>query len=82
MDVHFGQGQFEGLFAADALLEGGGIEVQIAAHLGDLELDGTASGDEGFGLETIGVAEAGVGPFIGLGLEGLETFLGHGFIDE
>jgi hypothetical protein len=39
--------------------------------LRDLELNGTAAGDEGFGLETIGVAQAGVGPFIGLGLEGL-----------
>ena len=82
LDVHFGQGQFEGLFAADALLEGGGIEVQIAAHLRDLELNGTAAGDEGFGFETIGVAQAGVGAFIGLGLEGLGTLLAHGFIDE
>ena len=82
LDVHFGQGQFEGLFTADALLEGGGIEVQIAAHLRDLELDGTAAGDEGFGFETIGVAQTGVGAFIGLGLEGLGTLLAHGFIDE
>ena len=66
LHIHFGQGQFEGLFAADALLEGGGIEVQIAAHLRDLELNGTAAGDEGFGLETIGVAQAGVGAFVGL----------------
>jgi hypothetical protein len=66
LDVHFGQGQFEGLFAADALLEGGGIEIQITAHLRDLELNGTAAGDEGFGLETIGVAQAGVGAFVGL----------------
>ena len=82
LDVHFGQGQFEGLFAADALLEGGGIEVQIAAHLRDLELNGTTAGDEGFGFETIGVTQAGVGAFIGLGLEGLGTLLAHGFIDE
>ena len=82
LNVHFGQGQFEGLFTADALLKGGGIEVQIAADLRDLELNGTAAGDEGFGLETIGVAQAGVGPFIGLGMEGLGTLLAHGFIDE
>jgi hypothetical protein len=82
LNVHFGQGQFERLFTADALLEGGGIEVQIAADLRDLELNGAAAGDEGFGLETIGVAQAGVGSFIGLGLEGLGTLLAHGFIDE
>ena len=82
LNVHFGQGQFERLFTADPLLEGGGIEVQIAADLRDLELNGAAAGDEGFGLETIGVAQAGVGSFIGLGLEGLGTLLAHGFIDE
>ena len=82
LNVHFGQGEFEGLFTADALLQGGGIEAQIAPHLGDLELDGTAPGEEGFGFETIGMAQAGVSAFIGLGLKGLGTFLGHGFIDE
>ena len=34
LNVHFGQGEFEGLFTADALLEGGGIEAQIAPHWG------------------------------------------------
>ena len=82
LDVHFGDGQFEGLFAAHALLEGGGIEVQIPAHLGDLELDGAAAGGEGFGLEAVGMAKAGVRAFIGLGLQGLGAFLAHGFIDE
>ena len=82
LDVHFGQGQFEGLFTADALLEGGGIEVQIAADLRDLELNGAAAGDEGFGFKTVGVAQAGVGALIGLGLEGLRTLLAHGFIDQ
>jgi len=50
--------------------------------LGDLELDGAAAGGEGFGFETIGVAEAGVGAFIGLGLQGLAALLAHGFVDE
>jgi len=82
LDIHFGDGQFEGLLAPNALLEGGRIEVQIAAHLGDLELDGPAAGGEGFGFETIGVAEPGVRAFIGLGLQCLATLLTHGFIDE
>jgi hypothetical protein len=82
LDIHFGDGQFEGLLAADAFLEGGGIEVQIAAHWGDLELDGTTAGGEGLGFEAIGVAKAGLGAFIGLGLEGVGSFLAHGFIDE
>jgi len=63
LDIHFGAGQFEGLLAADALLEGGGIEVQIAAHLGDLKLDGPTAGSQGFGFEAIGVAEPSIGAF-------------------
>ncbi len=39
LDIHFCQGQLEGLLAAEAFFERTGIEVQIAAHLGDLELD-------------------------------------------
>ena len=82
LDIHFGDGQFEGLLAPDALLEGRRIEVQIAAHLGNLELDGTAAGGEGFGFEAIGVTQAGVRAFIGLGLQCLTALLAHGFIDE
>ena len=82
LDIHFGDGQFEGLLAADALLEGGRIEVQISAHLGDLELDGPTTRGERFGFKTIGVAEAGIGAFIGPGLKGLGAFLAHGFINE
>ena len=82
LDIHFGQGQFEGLLAADALFQGAGIEVQVAADLRDLELDGADAGGEGFGFEAIGVALAGVGAFVGLGLEGLGAFLAHGFVDQ
>jgi hypothetical protein len=82
LDIHFGNGQFEGLLAADAFLKGGRIEVQISAHLGDLELDGPTASGERFGFKTIGVAEAGIGAFIGPGLKGLGAFLAHGFINE
>ena len=82
LDIHFGDGQFEGLLAPNALLESGRIEVQIPAYLGDLELDGAAAGGESFGFKTIGVAQAGVGAFIGLGLQGLTALLAHGFIDK
>ena len=82
LDIHFGQSQFEGLFAANAFFERVGIEVQIAAHLGDLELDRAEAGGEGLGFEAVGVALAGVGAFVGLGLERVSAFLAHGFIDE
>ncbi len=82
LDIHFGQGQLEGLLAADAFFEGAGIEVQIAAHLRDLELDRAKAGDEGLGFEAVGVALAGISAFVGQGLERLGTFLAHGFVDE
>lgn len=82
LDIHFGQGEFEGLLAANALLQGGRIEIQVAADLGDLKLDEAGTGGQRFGLEAIGVAQAGVGAFIGLGLERLAALLAHGFIDE
>ena len=82
LDVHLGQGQLEGLFAADALFEGLGIEVQIAAHLGHAELDGANAGGDGLGFEAIGLALPGFGAFVGLGLERLGAFLAHGFIDQ
>ena len=82
LDIHFGQGEFEGLFAADALFEGAGIEFETAADLRDGEGDGRQAEIEGFGFKAIGVASAVTGAFIGLGVEGLGTFLDHGFIDQ
>ena len=82
LDVHFGEGEFEGLFTAAALFEGGGVEVQIAADLGDVKGDGAEAGGEGFVLKAIGVTGACEGAFVGFGLEGLGTFDVHGLIDE
>ena len=48
----------------------------------DLELDRADAGGKGLGFETVGVALAGVGAFVGLGLERVTAFLAHGFIDE
>jgi len=81
LDIHFRQGQFEGLFTADAFFEGAGIEVQIAAHLRDLELDRPTRW-RGSGFEAVGVALAGVGALVGLGLQGFGSLLLHGFIDQ
>ncbi len=82
LDIHFCQRQLEGLFAADAFFQGVGIELQIATHLRDFELNGADAGGEGFGFEAVGVTLAGVGAFVGLGLERVAAFLAHGFIDE
>jgi hypothetical protein len=82
LDIHFGKGEFEGLFGAEAFLEGGGIERHVAADLGDVEGDGAEAGEEGFVFEAVGVAFAGVGAFVRLGLEGVGTLDAHGLVDE
>src|SRR5450759_602128 len=82
LDIHFGQGQHERLLAAHALFQGAGIDVQAASALRDLELDGADAGGEGFGFEAVGVALAGFGAFVGLGLQGLRAFLAHGFVNQ
>ena len=82
LDIHFGQGQFEGLFAADALFQGAGIELDLPADLRDTELDGADAGVESLGFEAVGVALAGLRAFVGLGLEGLRAFLTHRFVDQ
>ena len=69
LNIHFGHGEFEGLFAAHAFFQGAGIEVQFAADLRDPEVDGADAGGEGLGFEAVGVALAGFGAFVGLGLE-------------
>ncbi len=35
LDVHFGEGEFEGLFAAEAPIEGRRVELDVAADLRD-----------------------------------------------
>ena len=82
LDVHLGQGEFERLLTAHAFVEGAGIEAHPAADLWDSEGDRAEARIESFGFEAVGVARAGIGAFIGLGLESLSTFLDHGFVDE
>jgi hypothetical protein len=45
-------------------------------------LDGAEAGGEGFVLEAIGIAEAGLGALVRLGLEDLSAFNPHGLVDE
>ena len=82
LDVHFGQGQFEGLLAAHALFEGAGIEFDAATDLGDGEGDGGQTEVEGFVLEAVGVAGALIGTLVRLSFENLGAFLEHRLVDE
>lgn len=82
LDIHFGQGQFEGLLGADALFQSAGIELGFATNLRHAEGDGTDAAGEGLGFVAVGVTLASVGAFVGLGLENLMAFDAHGFVDE
>ena len=82
LDIHLGQGEHEGSFAADAFFQSAGIKVHTIAHLGNAELDGADTGGEGFGFEPVGAAQAAIAPFVGTGLEDCTALLHHGLINE
>ena len=82
LDVHFGHGEFEGLFGAEAFLQGAGIKVGFTPDLRHAEGDGADAAGEGFGFVAVGVTFTGVGALVGLGLEDLMAFEAHGFVDE
>ena len=82
LDVHFGQGQFEGLLGTEAFFQGAGIEVGVAPDLRDAEGDGADAAGEGLGFVAVGATLASVGALVGLGLEDLMAFDVHGFVDE
>ena len=82
LDVHFGHGEFEGLFGAETLFQGTGIKDGFTPDLRDAEGDGADAAGEGFRFVAVGVAFARVGAFVGLGLEDVMTFDAHGLVDE
>lgn len=82
LNVHFGEGEFEGLLGAESFLEGAGVKIHGAADLRNVESDGPETGGEGFVFEAVGVAGAGLGALVGLGLEDLGTLDAHGLVDE
>ncbi len=82
LNVHLGEGQLEGLFAADALVEGRRVELETAADLGDVEVDGADAGGEGLVLEAVGIAKARVGTLVGFGAKGGGTLAQHRLVDE
>ena len=82
LDIHLGQREHEGSFAADALFQSAGIKVHAVANLGDAELDGADTGGEGFGFEPVGAAQAAVAALVGKGMEDGAALLNHGLIDE
>jgi len=75
LDVHFGQGELQGPFAAFAPFDGLGIERDAAGHRAQ-------AGLHGLRLEPIGIASAAFGSLVGLGMEGVRPFDLHGFVVE
>jgi hypothetical protein len=82
LHIHFGQSQLESLFAARALLQGAGIKLRVAAHLGNLKSDGSQRAGHRLGLVAIGLAQTGGGAFVRLGLQRARALLAHGLVDQ
>lgn len=58
LEVYFGDGKSEGAFAAEAFFEGGRVELDRPANLGDLECNFSDAGINGFGFEAVGITQA------------------------
>ena len=56
LDIHLGQGEQEGLFAAGSFFQSTGVKIHAVANLRNAEQDGADTGGKGLGLEAIGAA--------------------------
>lgn len=82
LDIHFGQGELQGLFTAQSLVQGAGIELDVTANLWDFELHFAHAGVDGFGFEPVGVSLARGSAFVGLGSKSFGSLADHRFIEE
>lgn len=82
LDIHFSEGELEGLLAADALFESRGVEVDIAADLRDGEGDGAQPGLESLWFETVGMPQASIRALERLSMEHVGALGLHGLVDE
>lgn len=81
-NVHLSEGDLEGLLAADAILQGGGIAGDNDADLGDIEVDAPDAASEGPVPETIGVAQPLLIALVGFGAKAPGTLPEHALADE
>jgi hypothetical protein len=82
LDVHLGDGESQGAFAAEAALQSRRIEVDLAANLGNLESDLAETCLERLFLKAIGVAPAGGGALVRSSPEDLGAFNLHGMVEQ
>ena len=82
LDIHFSEGEFKSLLAADALFERRRVEVDIAADLRDGESDGAQTCFESLWFETVGMTQASIRALERLSVEHMGTLGLHGLVDE
>ena len=82
LDIHLGEGEQEGFFAAGSFFESAGIKIHAVADLRNTEQEGADTGGEGFGFESIGTPQAILATLVGAGLQNGRAFLDHGLVDE
>lgn len=82
LDIHLGESEQEGFFAAGSFFESAGIKIHAVADLRNTEQEGADTGGEGFGFESIGTPQAILATLVGAGLQNGRAFLDHGLVDE
>ena len=82
LDIHLGEGEQEGFFAAGSFFESAGIKIHAVADLRNTEQEGANTGGEGFGFESIGTPQAILTTLVRAGLQDGGAFLDHGLVDE
>ena len=83
LEIHAGDGGFEGAVAAAAFLQKGGSERDVtAADLGRGEVEGADGSVKAAGFEAVGLAVAGLDALVGAGTDVLGAFHEHGGVHE
>ena len=82
LDVHLGQGEFEGLFTAQSLVESRRVKLQFAANRWHGQFERTHASINRLGFEAVGVADSGVGAFVRLCAQSFGTLAEHGFVEQ
>ena len=82
LDVHLGEGEQEGLFAAGSLFHGAGIKFHAVSNLRNTEQERADTGGKGLWLESIGSPQARLATLVGASLEDGGALLDHGLVDE
>ena len=82
LDIHLGQSEQEGLFAAGSFFQSTGVKIHAVANLRNAQEEWSDTGGKGFGFESIGSSKALLATLVRAGLKDGRAFLDHGLVDK